>query len=203
MSDANDFKRQYNIDNIKCLLMFFVVFGHCLETFEYYGGIYRIIYLFHMPAFIFISGYFMRFSLKKLLVDYLYPYVIFQILYLAFDSLFISGDMFEIQFTNPYWILWYLMAMILYCLLSKVISIKNNLLKVFIFMLSVVIMLISGYNSKIGRYLSLSRFFNFMPFFIAGYYGGKSDKFKHIIKNKYIKFFSLLFSIIFLSHFHL
>lgn len=49
-------------DNIKCLLIFLVVFGHMLEP-QTGGGvnfIYLNIYSFHMPAFIFVSGWFSR-----------------------------------------------------------------------------------------------------------------------------------------------
>lgn len=54
-------KRDYLIDNLKVILMFAVVFGH---TIEYYinqddtlKSMYMYIYIFHMPLFIFISGY--------------------------------------------------------------------------------------------------------------------------------------------------
>ena len=54
------FKRDPFFDNVKILLMLLVVFGHivppgqgkiCLASFEW-------VYSFHMPLFVFISGYF-------------------------------------------------------------------------------------------------------------------------------------------------
>lgn len=52
------------MDNLKCFLILCVVIGHMLEL-VYAGGGYRIIYSFHMPAFIFVSGYFARFRKKR------------------------------------------------------------------------------------------------------------------------------------------
>ena len=60
-------KREYRFDNAKFILILLVVFGHILEHFQgrYVPGIYRTVYLFHMPMFIFISGYFAKFDRKK------------------------------------------------------------------------------------------------------------------------------------------
>lgn len=48
-------------DNMKMVLIILVVFGHALEEISLeheYGIIRACIYSFHMPVFIFISGYF-------------------------------------------------------------------------------------------------------------------------------------------------
>ena len=48
-------------DNIKGFLIILVVFAHCLYDFQddaLIGAIVKSIYLFHMPAFIFVSGFF-------------------------------------------------------------------------------------------------------------------------------------------------
>ena len=56
-------------DNLKAVLIFFVVLGHFLipvapkETLV--NTVYYGIYLFHMPAFIFVSGYFSRSYVKR------------------------------------------------------------------------------------------------------------------------------------------
>ena len=56
-------KRDYRFDNLKGFLIFLVVLGHAIEKFQgkslmISGSIYSVIYSFHMPAFIFISGFF-------------------------------------------------------------------------------------------------------------------------------------------------
>lgn len=57
-------RRDARFDNLKGILIFLVVFGHLLEL---VGGpaaawLYRLIYSFHMPAFVFCSGWFARFD---------------------------------------------------------------------------------------------------------------------------------------------
>ena len=51
-------------DNAKLLLIFLVIFGHLIQPFvEDYSQIedlYYLIYTFHMPGFILISGYFSK-----------------------------------------------------------------------------------------------------------------------------------------------
>lgn len=52
--------RNKEIDSIKFLLIFLVVFGHFIEGFLKifeFDLIYRFIYAFHMPVFVFFSGY--------------------------------------------------------------------------------------------------------------------------------------------------
>lgn len=64
----NYMERGYQYDNIKFILILFVIFGHLLEYIkgDISENIYRIIYTFHMPVFIFISGYFAKYNRKKL-----------------------------------------------------------------------------------------------------------------------------------------
>ena len=56
-------KRIYLFDNIKFLLILLVVIGHLIEhspmlkTQDCFRGIFLYIYAFHMPLFIFISGF--------------------------------------------------------------------------------------------------------------------------------------------------
>ena len=70
-------ERDYFFDNIKAVLIFFVVLGHFLLPIHEEGIlvlIKRLIYVFHMPLFVFVSGYFSkriykdgRFNFKKIL----------------------------------------------------------------------------------------------------------------------------------------
>ena len=51
----------YFIDNLKVILIFLVVFGHLIERYIDTNltlrGLYMFIYTFHMPLFIFVSGF--------------------------------------------------------------------------------------------------------------------------------------------------
>ena len=55
----NTNERNYRIDNIRFILIFLVVFGHLLGimTGSKADLLYRFIYSFHMPVFIFITGH--------------------------------------------------------------------------------------------------------------------------------------------------
>ncbi|MEM5595768.1 acyltransferase family protein [Niallia circulans] len=54
-------QRDYYFDNAKFILIFFVVFGHFIQSFindnQNIYTLYKVIYTFHMPAFILISGF--------------------------------------------------------------------------------------------------------------------------------------------------
>ncbi|KPC98111.1 Acyltransferase family protein [Geobacillus sp. BCO2] len=83
-------ERDYYFDNAKCALMLLVVFGHFLRPYIdgvlWVHSLYTWIFFFHMPAFIFISGYFAKKFhehgyLQKITKKWLIPYVLFQLLY--------------------------------------------------------------------------------------------------------------------------
>ena len=53
-------ERDYRIDGIKWLLIVLVTFGHVIEpalSNPIANKLYSIIYIFHMPLFVFIRGY--------------------------------------------------------------------------------------------------------------------------------------------------
>ncbi len=173
-----DKTRQYKFDNIRCLMVFLVVFGHLLETMP--GGflvdnLYRVIYSFHVPVLIFISGCFARFSRRKIVRGLLCPYIIFQTVYIVLYTVFYSGGSWgdvHLQFTVPHWILWYLLTLVFYDLLIPMIRTDDARIRLTVLSIAVILSLFAGYDERIGYDLSLSRFFTFWPFFICGYYSG-------------------------------
>ena len=56
--------RDYFFDNARAFLIFLVVFGHLLQPYtsedKFLSALYLLIYSFHMPTFLFISGYFAK-----------------------------------------------------------------------------------------------------------------------------------------------
>lgn len=95
-------QRDARFDNLKGILIFLVVFGHLLEL---VGGpaaawLYRLIYSLHMPAFVFCSGWFARFDAERFFRRLLYPYLVYQTLYLLFDRLVLHGKA-PLQYTPP------------------------------------------------------------------------------------------------------
>ena len=167
--------RDNRFDNLKAFLIFSVVLCHLFELFpgtlKY--RIYIFIYAFHMPLFIFISGYFAKFNIKNILTKLLYPYVIFQVIYCLF-----TGN--RVQFLTPHWILWYLMCLILWSLTFKIADFKPFVLLI----ISVGISIFAGYFEQIGKPLSLARFFSFYPFFLMGYIAKKNNLLAFEFKGK-------------------
>ena len=172
-------QRDYRADNIRFLLIFLVVFAHLLE---YISGktadsLYRLIYSFHMGAFLFLTGYFAKFRPQKILLSLIWPYFLFQTLYKLFHGYVIQGaDSVALTYTTPYWLLWYLMASIFYYLLIPMLQQKRTGERVAVLAGVTVLSLMAGLDETIGYYLSLSRFFCYLPFFVAGYYAGNEPQ---------------------------
>ncbi|WP_226087245.1 acyltransferase family protein [Mesobacillus sp. S13] len=169
-------QRDYYFDNAKFILIFFVVFGHLLRSFiednEMIYNLYKVIYTFHMPAFILVSGFFARgFNKKgyvmKIAKKLILPYFIFQLIYSIFYYFLYSKSTFTMDPLNPHWSLWFLISLFCWNIMLIGFSKLNapiGLLVAFGMGLGV------GYVDWISNYLSLSRTFVFFPLFLIGYH---------------------------------
>ena len=164
--------RDLRWDNIRFVLIYLVVFGHMLELCQGQEAhmVYQLIYSFHMPAFVFVTGYFAKFKLRTL-ATLAGCYVIFQTLYLLFAWSVLGGcqQQLALQYVEPYWILWYLVSTVFYYLLVPLLGRARGVARVGVVALCVLVSLVSGYL-PVSRLLTLSRFFAFLPFFVAGFY---------------------------------
>lgn len=163
-------ERAYKYDTIRAILIFLVIVGHCLMLFPdaKLRSIHRLIYSFHIPAFVYITGRFARFDRVKTIKHLVLPYFVFQLLYCCFDRAVLESQD-PIQFTTPYWIMWYLLAVSLFCLLIPMLPRKGARSFPFLILGSVAVALVVGFDESVGKYMSLSRFFVFLPFFLLGY----------------------------------
>jgi len=197
-------KRNVAVDNLRAFLIMCVVAGHLLEILSFRGSrrLYVLLYSFHMPAFVFLSGMCCKLDKntpKKLLCNYIYPYLIFQTLYISFDRYMLRNNT-AYQYTTPYWLLWYFMAMLLWQIMLWLYSGIES--KRTAFGISIVLALIAGFDSSIGYYVSLSRTLVLFPYFLAGYYGKEYDFFNdqkwHVKNRKYrnIRIMSILVGIL-------
>ena len=181
MNQSSSPARDYSLDNIRFVLIFLVVFAHLLEVcspFRGSGLIYKFIYVFHMPAFIFLFGYNAKYSPKKILYRWCVPYVIFQCAYILFSK-FILKDNIDFQFTTPYWLLWYMLACMYYQLLLPLFDTNDKRKQITVIICAFVLSLLIGYEKSVGYYMSLSRFFVFLPWFLLGYYCKKNGTLEH------------------------
>ncbi|HHD2787152.1 TPA: acyltransferase family protein [Clostridium perfringens] len=184
--------RNYLIDNSKGLLIFLVVLGHSLEfirkDYEVARLLYVFIYEFHMPVFVFISGYLSKNvekGRKNAVRNFLTPFLLFNIIWnliTLVGPLFLRGKFTELpseqafSFFTPGWALWYIFAMFLWkILLPDLLKFKN------IFILSVIAGIFVKLSGEFGSYMALSRTITFAPFFLAGYYSSE-EKLKRFRK---------------------
>ncbi|WP_322875037.1 acyltransferase family protein [Clostridium perfringens] len=184
--------RNYLIDNSKGLLIFLVVLGHSLEfirkDYEVARLLYVFIYEFHMPVFVFISGYLSK-NVEKgrrnAVRNFLTPFLLFNIIWnliTLVGPLFLRGEFTELpseqafSFFTPGWALWYIFAMFLWkILLPDLLNFKN------IFILSIIAGIFVKLSGEFGSYMALSRTITFAPFFLAGYYSSE-EKLKRFRK---------------------
>lgn len=169
-------ERDYLWDNIKALLIFFVVAGHALEmtTLRTDLSLFmdNFIYSFHMPAFMFVSGFFLKkycvdgkVRAQKAAVIFAY-YIIFQLLFILLRlAVGLTIDNFELF--NPSRGLWYLMALFFYYLITPIIE---KLPPWFVLPLFVVLALLIANDTNASAYFSILRIATFAPYFAAGYY---------------------------------
>lgn len=170
-------KRDYQIDNIKGILIILVVFGHSLELLRLESVItsyvYNFIYTFHMPIFIFISGYLAKnvekgrnTAFRQLFIPFLIFNSIWNIVEIMMTNIFnVPIDQATaFSFLNPGWALWYILALFIWkLLLPDMIKIKN------VFWVVLGIGTLSRLFSEFNVFLSLSRILVFTPYFVGGY----------------------------------
>lgn len=152
--------RNYFFDNAKGILIFLVVFGHLLSPYkhdyEFVKIIHDFIYVFHMPFFILISGFFVKNNLKKE-IQFLLVYFIINV----FLAIIFKG---KLIFFTPQFAMWYLLALFFWKQLLKFFkNFKYSLL------IAILIGIMVGFSKNLGSFLTLQRTFVFFPFFLLGY----------------------------------
>lgn len=162
-----DRQREYLFDNYKVLLIILVVIGHFIEpNYEQNPFLYELkwgIVAFHMPAFIFISGYFSKKipSAKKMISGLIIPYFVYEILYYLLYTFILDKET-GLYFTRPKFSLWYLMALFAWRILAPFVQkIPGK------FVLSIAAGLLIGLTN-LDNFLSIPRIVFFFPFFLAG-----------------------------------
>lgn len=158
-------------DNARFLLMALVVIGHAFERMQSVSvtrHLYEFLYVFHMPAFIFISGYLSHDRLDRRVLDRLFrqlllPYVVFQLLYLVLAHLLDGSLELRLALTRPHHHLWFLLSLLCWRLLWPLLADVRFLLP-----LTVGVGLLAGCLPDVGGPFSIGRTLVFFPFFVAG-----------------------------------
>lgn len=182
-------ERDVQIDNVKAMLIILVVMGHSIEGVIDKSGlfnhIYYILYSFHMPVFIFITGYLSVGTLKsgrkclKKVIYYINIYIIVQIMYTILIWMGGGEHKLIIQFAYAKYGLWYVMCLpawlIITYLIKKIGGVRVNILPIFIVGITI------GCIEIIGHEYSLSRMLVFLPYFVLG------SAFNNLKYSKYLK----------------
>ncbi|MEU3499319.1 acyltransferase family protein [Streptomyces hundungensis] len=160
-------------DNAKLLAVVLVVCGHFWEPLVEQPGqrhlkaLYLLVYAFHMPAFILVSGFFSRtftarpHQLRRLASGVLIPFVLWGTLLTLFNNA-LSGAHAKIQPLTPVWITWFLIALFLWRLTAPLWRTLRAPVTI-----ATALFLASGAFS-LGAQLSLTRVLQFLPFFVIG-----------------------------------
>lgn len=159
-------------DNVKFVLIFFVVLGHLSDLYIDKSGVCKtisyFIYSFHMPAFIFVSGLFSKKTVQNKRYDKIAPFLVLHLVLKAALSIsdgFLYGKMSFSLFDNP-GLPWYVLALFVFYLLTILF---RKISPVYVLAVSLLLSCIVGYDFKIDSMLSLSRIIVFYPFFYLGY----------------------------------
>lgn len=165
--------RDYWYDNVKAFLIICVVVGHLANglfstSTWWVVALQNFIYVFHMPAFMIVSG---RFAKKRVdrgdwptvISKMVVPYLVFQTAFLVLYSA-LAATPSKFNYFNPLFGLWYFMNVALY-------SIITTHLKKFkwLFPASLVAALVIGFFQA-PLYGGFHRIIAFYPFFLFGYY---------------------------------
>lgn len=165
--------RWQDFDNIKGCLIVLVVFAHVLMPLQdraLNDAMFDAIYYVHMPAFVFVSGYFSKSahargwsSCMKLLFGYLF-----------FVAFFVVIDVFAGRQPHvlwPYASEWYLMALVVWRLAASVYEHLGGKPSAWLAG-SAAVALLAGCFPDIGdnATLSLHKVVGFAPYFFAGYF---------------------------------
>lgn len=168
-------ERDYFFDNAKAFLIFLVVLGHIMQPYtgssKHLAALYLTIFSFHMPGFLFISGYFAKKAgqagyLEKVSKKLLIPYVIF----FGFFSFYyyFTGKEDSVQFDpfDPVFALWFLLTLFFF---HVILVIVKDYRPYFVLPIAIIFSLFAGYSTNIDNYLSFSRTIMFFPIFYIGY----------------------------------
>jgi fucose 4-O-acetylase-like acetyltransferase len=158
------------LDNIKMVLVTLVVVGHAIGLVEDTAGshwVYDFIYLWHIPAFVFVSGYLSksfewdRRRMKSLLYTLAVPYLLFEPALFYFRRDVVGEGVEYPLWIEPHWTMWYLIVLLMWRLITPIL--KSHWL---FLPLSVIVSLAGGLWDT--EALMIPRFLGLLPFFVLG-----------------------------------
>jgi fucose 4-O-acetylase-like acetyltransferase len=169
-SPAPERQRDPLLDNVKVLAVVLVVVGHSwnnLRGLVPVEGAYLLLYLFHMPLFVLVTGYLSRGAAtltssraQRIVGGLVVPYLVFQ------SGYGVLADLADIEpaqpgLVSPSWLMWFLAALACWRVTAPVWSHLRAPVAV-----AVVVSLLGGITSE-GA-LALTQVLGLLPFFVLG-----------------------------------
>jgi fucose 4-O-acetylase-like acetyltransferase len=159
-------------DNLKGILILCVVLGHLCSYYtdesQNMKALFFLIYSFHMPLFLFVSGIFSKKNIDNKRYDNIFSYLV--LFYFIKIILCVSQAVIYKKYTFSLFsengVPWYAFAMFVFSFIT--IAVRQFSSK-YIFIISIVLGCFVGYDSTIKDFLVIPRIVVYYPFFFAGY----------------------------------
>lgn len=184
-------ERNFGFDSLKGWLIILVIAGHVIQGRISDNILREVIYFFHMPLFLAVTGYFVKkktldlsfYSVIKkykhrMLLPYLIAFVFFTLLSLAqkwYDNSFGVKSIISL-FLYPYYHLWYIPAVLLFIFYTKIITnkLQPSIQYVLIGFFLCLTIFFEGYGQNIYdnfiyKALGDKRFYCFYGYFLIGF----------------------------------
>jgi fucose 4-O-acetylase-like acetyltransferase len=166
-------QRDAFFDNAKYLAIVLVAMGHSWEPLRdgsrAVTALYMVVYAFHMPAFIIISGYFSRSfdfrpdRVRRLLTGVVVPYVVFETAFSLFKRYADHDPGQDISLMDPWFLTWFLIALFIWRITAPIWKLVRWPLPI-----ALVIACLASISPSIGDDLDLQRVLQFLPYFVLG-----------------------------------
>ncbi|WNM35138.1 acyltransferase family protein [Streptomyces sp. Li-HN-5-11] len=180
-------------DNAKYLAIVLVAVGHSWAPIKgdsrVLEALYNVVYTFHMPAFIIISGFFSRNfdlrpdRLKRLITGVAVPYVLFQAAYLLFRR-FVGHSTEPLSLFVPWYLTWFLCALFVWRLTTPLWKLVRRPLPI-----ALGVAVLASVTPGIGADLDLPRILRFLPCFVLGLCL-KPEHF-HLVRHRWVRIASV------------
>ncbi|WP_449349947.1 acyltransferase family protein [Streptomyces shaanxiensis] len=166
-------ERDAFFDNAKYLAIVLVAVGHAWEPLRdgsrAVSALYLLVYAFHMPAFIVVSGYFSRNfdaspgRLRRLVGGLVVPYVVFETAYTFFTRWTDGVPDRPVSLLDPLYLTWFLVALFVWRLSTPVWQRLRQPVPV-----ALAVAMLATLSPSIGDGLDLQRVLQFLPYFVLG-----------------------------------
>ncbi|MFD5595891.1 acyltransferase family protein [Streptomyces griseorubiginosus] len=160
-------------DNVKYLAIVLVAVGHAWEPLREgsraVSALYLLVYAFHMPAFIVVSGYFSRNfdaspgRLRRLVGGLVVPYVVFETAYTFLTRWTDQDPGRPVSLLDPLYLTWFLVALFVWRLTTPLWQRVRQPVAV-----ALAVAMLATLTPSIGDDLDLQRVLQFLPYFVLG-----------------------------------